>query len=163
MAATELPKREGNFETASNNGAVAELKTRPTEASVDGFVDAIPNRARREDCRDLLGMMQAAASEAPRMWGSSIVGFGRYDYRYASGRSGTWFRVGFSPRKTAISLYLMLDLDAQEDRLAALGKHQRGKSCLYVRRLADIDTDVLRELIEASCCVGVEKSCGGPH
>ena len=107
--------------------------------------------------------MQAAAGEAPQMWGPSIVGFGRYDYRYASGRSGTWFRVGFSPRKTAISLYLMLDLDAQEDRLAALGKHQRGKSCLYVRRLADIDTEVLRELIEASCCASVDKSCGDSH
>ena len=97
------------------------------------------------------------------MWGTSIVGFGRYDYRYASGRSGTWFRVGFSPRKTAISLYLMLDLEAQEDRLAALGKHQRGKSCLYIRRLADIDAKVLRELIEASCCGGVDKSCGSSH
>ena len=152
-----------NFETASDNGPVAELKTRPTEASAQGFVDRIPDQARRTDCRNLLRMMQAAAGEAPRMWGPSIVGFGRYDYRYASGRSGTWFRVGFSPRKTAISLYLMLDLDAQQDRLAVLGKHQRGKSCLYVRRLADIDTEVLRELIEASCCPGVDKSCGDSH
>ena len=163
MGVTELPSPTRNSTKASDNGPVAELKTRPTDASARELVDSIPDRARREDCVALLDMMQAISGEAPRMWGPSIVGFGTYDYRYASGRSGTWFRSGFSPRKTAIALYLMLDLDAQEERLAALGKHTRGKSCLYVRKLADINTAVLRELIEASCDSGTNSSCGGSH
>ena len=144
-------------------GRWAELKTRPTDASAREFVDAIPDRVQREDCRELLDMMRSIAKEDPCMWGPSIVGFGTYDYRYASGRSGTWFSVGFSPRKTAISLYLMLDLNEQENRLEALGKHKRGKSCLYIRKLADINIGVLRELIEASCCACINKSCGGSH
>lgn len=140
---------------------MAELKTKQTDASARDFVAAIPDPARRRDCMDLLRVMEEIAGEPPRMWGSSIVGFGTYDYRYASGRTGTWFRAGFSPRKQALTLYLMLDLDACAERLDALGKHKRGKSCVYVRGLADIDLEVLKGLVRDSCDQASPKSCGG--
>lgn len=97
------------------------------------------------------------------MWGASIVGFGSYDYRYASGRTGTWFRVGFSPRKQALTIYLMTDLDRLGNELAALGRHKRGRGCLYVRRLSDIDSDVLRTMIRVACSPDREGSCGSAH
>lgn len=146
-----------------DNAGVAELKTKPTDASARDFLAALPDPDRRRDCRDLLAMMEAATGEEPRMWGASIVGFGSYDYRYASGRSGTWFRAGFASRKNALTVYLMMDLDAQADRLASLGRHKRGKGCLYIRRLADIDRDVLRDLIQQSCDPGSDASCCGTH
>lgn len=141
---------------------MAELKTKPTTADPLAFINAIPDPDRRQDCIDLLEMM-SAAGEPPVMWGGSIIGFGSLHYRYASGRSGTWFRVGFASRKQALTLYLMLDLDQQGKRLAALGKHKRGKGCLYVKRLADIDRKVLRELINASLAQDQSGSCGGSH
>lgn len=140
---------------------MAELKTKQTDASARAFVAAIPDPARRRDCAELLRIMEEISGEPPRMWGSSIVGFGTYDYRYASGRSGTWFRTGFSPRKQALTLYLMLDLDACAVRLEALGRHKRGKSCLYIRGLADIDLGVLKGLVRDSCDQASHKSCGG--
>ena len=129
---------------------MAELKTKPTDASVTEFLDSIPDEGRRADCYALMDMMKAVAGE-PSMWGSSIVGFGSYDYRYKSGRSGTWFRTGFSSRKQALTLYLMTDLDRQQEALASLGKHTRGRGCLYIKRLSDIDAHVLRKLIRDSC------------
>lgn len=140
---------------------MAELKTRPTPASVTDFLDAIPDEARRTDCYALAEMMGEAGE--PRMWGESIVGFGSYDYRYASGRTGTWFRAGFSPRKRALTVYLMVDLETQKEALAALGRHRRGKGCLYIRRLADIDKQVLEDLIRSSCAKGGSAACGGSH
>lgn len=140
---------------------MAELKTKQTDASARDFVAAIPDCGRRQDCAELLRIMEEIAGEPPRMWGSSIVGFGTYDYRYASGRTGTWFRTGFSPRKQALTLYLMLDLDVHAKRLDALGRHKRGKSCLYIRGLADIDLEVLKGLVRDSCAQASHKSCGG--
>ena len=140
---------------------MAELKTRPTPASVTDFLDAIPDEARRTDCYALAEMMGEAGE--PRMWGESIVGFGSYDYRYASGRTGTWFRAGFSPRKRALTVYLMVDLESQKEALAALGRHKRGKGCLYIKRLADIDTQVLEDLIRSSCAKRGSAACGGSH
>lgn len=140
---------------------MAELKTKQTDASARDFVAAIPDPARRRDCAELLRVMEEIAGEPPRMWGSSIVGFGTYDYRYASGRTGTWFRTGFASRKQALTLYLMLDLDACAERLDALGRHKRGKSCVYVRGLADIDLEVLKGLVRDSCDQASHKSCGG--
>ncbi len=139
---------------------MAELKTKPTDASVEAFVDSIPDERRRGDCRTLLAMMTEIGGE-PRMWGTSIVGFGSYDYRYASGRTGTWFRAGFSPRKQALTLYLMTDLNEVADHLAALGRHKRGKGCLYVKQLSDVDLGVLREMIRVACSPDRQGSCGG--
>lgn len=140
---------------------MAELKTKPTSASARAYLDSIADPVRRRDCTALLEMMAEISGEPPKMWGSSIVGFGTYRYRYASGRTGTWFRVGFASRKGALTLYLMLDLDSQAKRLVALGKYKRGKGCLYVKRLSDVSEDVLRDLISASCRQGQEASCGG--
>lgn len=140
---------------------MAQLKTKQTDASARDFVAAIADPARRRDCTELLRIMEEVAGEPPRMWGSSIVGFGSYDYRYASGRTGTWFRAGFSPRKRALTLYLMLDLDVHAERLEALGRHKRGKSCVYVRGLADIDLEVLKGLVRDACDQASHKSCGG--
>lgn len=129
---------------------MAELKTRENDADVGAFLDAIEDAQRRDDCKAVCAMMQAAAGAPPRMWGKSIVGFGHYDYQYASGRSGTWMRIGFAPRKRDLTLYIMAGFDDYAELLDALGKHKTGKSCLYVKRLADLDTTVLQRLIERS-------------
>lgn len=142
---------------------MAELKTKPTAASARAFVDSFEDGRRRQDCLELLAMMEEISGEPATMWGGSIVGFGKYRYRYASGRSGTWFRVGFASRKNALTLYFMLALDQQGELLSALGKHKRGKGCLYIKKLADVDGEVLRELIRASCAQGSGSSCGGSH
>lgn len=127
-----------------------DAKTRPTAESVDDFIDRQADPDRRQDCRDLVALMSAASGAAPAMWGGSIVGFGRYHYRYASGREGEWPVIGFSPRKGDLSLYLMPGVDRFPALLARLGRHRTGKSCLYVRRLADIDRAVLAELVGQS-------------
>ena len=129
---------------------MAELKTAPTGASVDAFFDGMENERRREECRALAGLMAEVTGSAAEMWGASIVGFGRYHYKYASGREGDWFVTGFSPRKQALTLYIMAGFDGYADLMARLGKHTTGKSCLYIKRLADVDMAVLRELVERS-------------
>lgn len=128
---------------------MAELKTQPTESSVDEFLAGV-DEERAEDCRTLLDLMSEATGEPPKMWGPSIVGFGSYRYEYDSGRSGDWFLTGFSPRKRNLTLYIMAGFDRYDDLMERLGKHSTGKSCLYVKRLADIDMDVLGELVQAS-------------
>lgn len=126
-------------------------KTRATDASVEAYFAAIGDVVRREDCKSLAAMMFRASGEPAVMWGESIVGFGRYHYRYESGREGDWCRTGFSSRKSDISLYLTCDdFPEREALLAQLGRHKTGKACVYVRRLADIDIEVLDELIEGS-------------
>ena len=126
-------------------------KTRATDASVEAYFAAIDDEVRREDCRKLAAMMSKASGEPAAMWGESIVGFGRYRYRYESGREGDWCRIGFSSRKGDISLYLACDdFPEREALLARLGRHKTGKACVYVRRLADVDQDVLEKLIEGS-------------
>lgn len=129
---------------------MAELKTQPHAGDVDAFLNAIEDERRREDARAIRRLMADVTGEKAHMWGSSIVGFGRYHYRYASGREGDWFKVGFSPRKQNLALYLMSGFDGYGDLLEGLGKHTTGKACLYVKRLDDIDTDVLARLIEKS-------------
>jgi len=128
---------------------MAELKTQPTESSVDDFLAGV-DEERGEDCRTLLDLMSEATGEPPKMWGPSIVGFGSYRYEYDSGRSGDWFLTGFSPRKRNLTLYIMAGFDRYDDLMERLGKHSTGKSCLYVKRLADVDMDVLSELVHAS-------------
>ena len=129
---------------------MAELKTKPTQVDVLDFLGQLSDDQRRNDCLDVLELMKAATGADPRMWGASIVGFGRYQYRYESGRTGEWPVIGFSPRKNDLTLYIMPGFDRYESLLARLGKHKTGKSCLYLKRLSDVDLVVLKELIEES-------------
>lgn len=129
---------------------MSELKTVPTEASVERFLDAVEDPARRADSRALLELMSRVTGEPPRMWGASMVGFGTYHYRYASGREGDWFLTGFAPRKNDLTLYVMAGFTAYDDLMSRLGKHRTGKSCLYLKRLSDVSADVLEELIRES-------------
>jgi len=129
---------------------VAELKTRPSGASVEAFLQGVADEARREDCRTLLALMRRVTGAEPEMWGPSIIGFGTYHYVYASGREGDWFLTGFSPRKRDLTLYIMAGFSAYDDLLARLGPHKTGKSCLYVKRLGDLDLEALEALVVAS-------------
>ena len=129
---------------------MSDLKTKPNDASVDAYLDSVENPGRREDARRVLALMREITGEPPKMWGSSIVGFGSYHYTYASGREGDWPIVGFAPRKRNLVLYIMPGFARYDALLAALGKHRTGRSCLYVNKLADIDPAVLEELIRES-------------
>ncbi len=126
------------------------MKTTENDASVEAFIDAVPAGTRRDDARTLCDMMARISGHPPRMWGPSIVGFGHYDYRYESGRSGTFMRVGFSPRKSSLSVYIMPGFSESDELMQRLGKHKTGKSCLYINKLADVDLQVLEQLIHAS-------------
>ncbi|MCB8932528.1 MAG: DUF1801 domain-containing protein [Fimbriimonadaceae bacterium] len=129
---------------------MAELKTQPNEASVGAFLDSIEDERRRADCRDLVELMGAITGEKPKMWGTSIVGFGSYHYKYASGREGDWFVTGFAPRKNDLTLYIMSGFEPHGELMAKLGKHKTGKGCLYVKSLEAVDRKVLERLIRAS-------------
>jgi hypothetical protein len=129
---------------------MADLKTRPTGLSVSAFINAIEDGRTRRDCQLLAKMMAEATGSRPKMWGPSIVGFGSYHYRYASGKEAEWPLTGFSPRKQNLTLYIMSGFEGYEDLLARLGKHKTGKACLYVRSLDDLDLAVLKRLIRAS-------------
>jgi len=125
-------------------------KTQKTGASVTQFLNGIEDPQRRADAKAIAKMMREATGEKPAMWGPSMVGYGSYDYRSASGREGRWFIAGFSPRKQALSVYIMAGFSGYEALLARLGQHKTGKSCLYIKRLADVDREVLRRLIDES-------------
>ena len=127
---------------------MADLKTKATTASVTEFLNAIPDEQRRKDCFAVLKIMQRVTGSQPVMWGPSIVGLGSYVCKYPNGKEMNWFPIGFSPRKAALTLYLLGGL--QEARLKRLGKHTTGKGCLYIKRLADVDVAVLTEMIAAS-------------
>lgn len=127
----------------------AQNKTRPTSESVRAFIDSVTHPVRQSDARSLVSLMHEVSGAQAEMWGPSIVGFGRYHYRYESGREGDSFRIGFSPRKANLSLYLMADFDELSSILARLGKFKRACACLYVNTLADVDMEALRAL-----CVG---------
>lgn len=136
---------------------MAELKTQPTEKSVEYFLDESCEGQRLLDCQQLVDIMREITGRAPQMWGSSIIGFGSYHYVYSSGKEADWLAVGFSPRKTAITLYIMTgfgdymdESDETKDLMSRLGKYKTGKSCLYVKQLSDIDLEVLKELIRRS-------------
>jgi hypothetical protein len=129
---------------------MAENKTQKTDTSVTDFVNSIPDEKKRQDSVILLEMMTQITGLKPKMWGASIVGFGDVHYKYASGREGDWFKVGFSPRKQNLTLYIMDGFPKYQDLLAKLGKHKTGVSCLYINRLEQIDLDVLREMISLS-------------
>jgi Domain of unknown function (DU1801) len=130
---------------------MAELKTKPTQASVKEFLNQIPDRERRDDCLAVAKIMEEITGEKPKMWGPSIVGFGTYRYKYASGREGDWPVTAFSPRKKDLTLYIMVGLfDKHPELMEKLGKHSVGKSCLYIKRLSDIHVPTLKKLIKKS-------------
>ena len=127
-----------------------ELKTKVNEASVEGFLNSVEDEQSRKDCLEILKMMKQVTKEEPKMWGASIVGFGSYHYKGASGREGDWFLTGFSPRKQNLTLYLNHGFDVHEDLLKKLGKYKTGMGCLYVKKLDDVDKKVLKELVTES-------------
>ena len=129
---------------------MATLKTRPSDASVEAFLDSVDNEDRREDARRVIAIMRQATEEPPKMWGSRLVGFGSYHYRYASGHEGDWPLTGLSPGKRNLTVYIMPGFDDYGEMLSRLGKHRTGKSCLYVNRLRDVDLNVLEEIIRQS-------------
>ena len=129
---------------------MAENKTKATDQSVTAFLDNLADEARRRDCYAVLDLMKGITGEEPTMWGPTMVGFGSYHYKYESGREGDMFVVGFSPRKPNLTLYLMGGLEQYETLLKKLGKYKTSKACLYVKKLADIDLTVLREMVKQS-------------
>ncbi len=129
---------------------MAENKTKETDASVDAFLSAIEDEQRRADCFAVAKLMQQVTKAKPKMWGSSIVGFGSYHYKYESGREGDSPLVGFSPRKQALTLYITSGFAAYDDLLKKLGKFKTGGGCLYIKRMADLDQKVLKEMIKQS-------------
>jgi hypothetical protein len=129
---------------------MAELKTKQTTASVEKFLNNIADDQRRKDCFQLLEIMKAATKAEPAMWGPSIVGFGRYQYAYKSGRELEWFLTGFSPRKQDLTLYIMGGVERYDTLLKKLGKHKTGKSCLYIKKLDDVDVLTLKQLVKRS-------------
>lgn len=126
------------------------MKTKQNDASVEAFLNGVADPKQREDCFTILKMMQEVTGAKPKMWGTSIVGFGSYHYKYPSGQEGDWFTLGFSPRKGNLTLYVLWGCAGQTALLKKLGKHKTGRSCLYVKRLADVDLATLRELMEKS-------------
>ena len=137
--------------------AKAENKTKETEASVDTFLANIKDDQKKADCLVLKSMMSRITDSPAKMWGASIVGFGTYYYKYDSGREGDFMKVGFSPRAQNVTVYIIAGFDRYEALMSKLGKHKTGKSCLYIKKLDDIDLDVLEELVKESYNLMTEK------
>jgi len=129
---------------------MAELKTKLNDGSVEDFLNSVEDEEKRKDSFKLLSIMEEITGETGKMWGGSIVGFGNYHYVYSSGRSGDWMLAGFSPRKQALTVYMMSGNERFVEDLKKLGKHKIGKSCLYIKRLSEIDEKVLRKMIKES-------------
>jgi len=129
---------------------MAEQKTKPTRQSVEAFIEKLPSEQTRDDCHTLIGLMSKVTGEPPKMWGPSIIGFGSYHYKYASGHEGDTCLVGFSPRKAAISLYIMSDGPERTAFLKKLGKHKAAKACVHVKKLSDIDMKVLEDMVKSA-------------
>jgi len=129
---------------------MAELKTKLNDASVEKFLNSVPDEMKRNDCFTILRLMKKITKSEPKMWGSSIVGFGTYHYKYESGREGDWFLTGFSPRKQNLTLYIMSGFNKYDKLMKKLGKYKTGKSCFYINGLEDVDKKVLKDLITES-------------
>ncbi|WP_234570719.1 DUF1801 domain-containing protein [Rhodohalobacter sp. 614A] len=129
---------------------MAENKTQPTDQSVKSFIEALDDQQKIADSYSLVKLMKEVTGCDPKMWGPSIIGFDQYYYKYESGREGNMLKAGFSPRKREFSIYIMSGFKRQEELLQKLGKHRTGKACLYVKKLDDIDMDILREMVEES-------------
>ncbi|MDX2029795.1 MAG: DUF1801 domain-containing protein [Blastocatellia bacterium] len=126
---------------------MAELKTKKTEASVEEFLNGVADETRRRDCFTLLDMMKKITRKEPKMWGASMVGLGEYEYKYASGRESVWFPIGFSPRKQDLTIYVVAGYERFPELMQKLGKYKTGKSCLYIKKLEDLDMKVLKQLL----------------
>jgi hypothetical protein len=136
---------------AEKKSKVAEIKTKPTVASVEDFINAVPDEQKRNDSFVILEMMKKATGEEPVLWGSSIIGFGNKRYKSpATGREVDWLKIGFSPRKANLSLYISIGIEEFTAELEKLGKHKTGAGCLYINKLADVDMKVLQRMIETS-------------
>ena len=132
-------------------GKLADIKTKETESSVEDFINTVADEQKRKDSFAILKMMQTATKDDPKIWGSSIIGFGNLRYKSPkTGREVDWFKIGFSPRKANISLYLTMDIQAHAPLLKQLGKHKTGVGCLSINKLEDVDVKVLEEIINAS-------------
>lgn len=129
---------------------MAELKTKRNKGNVDAFLKGVTDEVKRQDSFTILELMKQITGKEPEMWGDSIVGFGSYHYKYASGREADWFLTGFSPRVQNLTLYIMSGFDEYDQLLSKLGKHSTGKSCLYIKRLEDVNMDVLKDLVKKS-------------
>jgi Domain of unknown function (DU1801) len=127
---------------------MAEIKTQKNDGSVNDFIAAIEDDRKREDSKTLLDMMQRVTREKPEMWGTSIIGFGDHHYKYETGREGDWFKIGFSPRKQNLTLYVMGYITADDPLFTKLGKFTTSMACLYIKRLEDVDTGVLEKLVK---------------
>ena len=131
-------------------GKLAEIKTKENSASVDDFINSIPDEQKRKDCQVILKMMEKSTMDKPKMWGSSMIGFGNVRYKSpATGREVDWFKIGFSPRKANLSLHL-INIQQHEDALTKLGKHKTGLGCLYINTLEDVDIKVLEKMIDVA-------------
>jgi hypothetical protein len=132
-------------------GKLAQIKTKETSASVEDFINSVKDETKRKDSFIILKMMQKATKEKPKMWGSSIVGFGNKIYKSpATGREVEWFRIGFSPRKANLTLYISMNIKVHSAELKKLGKHKTGVGCLYINKLDDVDVKVLEKLINTA-------------
>jgi uncharacterized protein YdhG (YjbR/CyaY superfamily) len=129
---------------------MVELKTQRNKGDVEAYLNSVENETKRKDSLTIMQLMKEVTGEEPEMWGDSIVGYGTYHYKYASGREGDWFLTGFAPRKQNLTLYIMAGFDQYDKLLGDLGKYKTGKSCLYINKLEDVDQDVLRELVRQS-------------
>ena len=129
---------------------MAENKTKATGASVTAFINSIDDKQKRAEARKVAAMMRKATSKRPKMWGPSIVGYGTYHYKYSSGREGDFLMTGFSPRKQALTVYVIPGFENFEALMNKLGKYKTGKSCLYIKRLSDVDEKILEQLINRS-------------
>lgn len=136
---------------AEKKSKLAEIKTKPTTASVEDYINAVPDEQKREDSFVILEMMKKASGEEPVLWGNSIIGFGNKRYKSErSGREVDWFLIGFSPRKANLTLYISIAIEEHSDALKILGKHKTGGGCLYINKLADVDLNVLQGMINAA-------------
>ncbi len=137
--------------------AKSQNKTVANDGSVQGFLDGVKDDQKREDSYKILDMMQQLSGYQPTMWGSSIIGFGEYHYKYDSGREGDMCRIGFSPRVQNISIYIMPGYQDFDEELSRLGRHKKGKACLYIKRLSDVDEAVLKEIMQKGLDIMAEK------
>ena len=129
---------------------MAELKTKVNDGDVSAYLKSIEDEQQKADCEYLMEMMSKVTRSKAEMWGKSLVGFGRYQYQYANGKPGEWFLTGFSPRKNNLSIYIMPGFSDYPELMEQLGKHKTGKSCLYIKKLTDVDPKVLKKLVQQS-------------